>query len=267
MNRSPKFISFLSSILRPFLKFYFRYEITGLSEIRDRPYLFIANHNAGASAEVLILLCAWEKDTDKKIPVYALAHKFVFTNPLTRIFFEALGSVPASYDDAYEVLHSGASLIIFPGGERQVMRPLWKDEERHFYGRLGWAKIAINSKVPVVPIKIDGSHFTNPVFFQSEILSWLLVLPRIMGVKRFPLSVSQVFFTSLALYFGPHGSPWVLGLLAYTCFGIAPLVPILPFKIKIDFLSPISTDNLTPEQLSDKVIAAISNKAVGKSSL
>lgn len=60
-----------------------------------------------------------------------------------------------------------------------------------FGGRTGFLKIGREAGVPIVPMGIRGSHMTGPVLVRSTQLATLLLLPRVMGQKRWALNVAQ----------------------------------------------------------------------------
>lgn len=105
---------------------------------------------------------------------------------------------------------------------------------------MGWAKIALEAGVRVVPIAISGSHSVNPVLWRSVFLARVFGLKRFFALSAFPVTLGQVFWVSLFLgWVGPEVAiPWkILG--ALNLFLWTPLIPIWPARITITFLDPI----------------------------
>ena len=131
-----------------------RLEVTGLENVpKDRPVLFVANHQS--NFDILVLCGTLEcckgfvaKKELKKIPL--LGYWMVHTHCLF-IDREDMKQSMQVIVKAYEQLKDGYSMIIFPEGTRSKGGPV-----KEF--KAGSFKPAIKAKVPVVPITIDGTY-------------------------------------------------------------------------------------------------------------
>lgn len=251
--RDPQFIARFTRLISPGLRLGFRYEIEGGENLLAGPQMLIPNHNSGAPVETFILLCDWVARFGPARPVYGLAHSLVFRDPLGRWFLGKIGGVPATQAQAHAVLRAGASLLVFPGGNWQYARPFWKDRDRDFGGRKGWARIAVETQTPVMPVSIDGSHFINPIFARSRGLATLLVIPRLLGVRWFPVSLAQLLASgAVAAILGPYsGAAAAFG--AYLAFLATPLVPVIPKKVRVRY-HPAIMPGQSADALYDSVV-------------
>ncbi len=232
---------------KPLFRYLFRIEFEGHETLPEESFVFIANHNIGAAIEIMALLDYWHAHF-KERPVYGLSHPFVFKIPGLRSHFLKIGGIPATFDAAFKALDEGASLLIFPGGNFEAVRPFSQRHRCDFGGHKGWAKVALEKNRRIIPISILGSHSVNPVLARTRWLSWALVIPRLLGIRYFPITVSQVIWSTLA--FAAIGSSASLGLglaAAYTVFVLSPLWPIWPAKIRIRFGAPMDLHALTSE--------------------
>ena len=237
-GRSPVAIDRMLRLARPFLRWVFRAEVTGLEKIPAGSYVFIANHNIGALWEILALLETWQEHARGR-EIFGLAHPLAFRIPALGWLTRRMGSVPATYETARAALSSGASLMIFPGGNHEAVRPFWRRHRCDFGGHRGWARIAITNRRAVVPISIVGSHGMNPILWQSRILVKLLLLPWWLGMSSFPVSVSQIVLA--AGVFALFAKTWPLALaLAWVTFVFTPLTACWPAKLRIRIHSPIA---------------------------
>jgi 1-acyl-sn-glycerol-3-phosphate acyltransferase len=257
INRRDKdAIKKLRWLMKPFLC-PFRVEIEGLRDLPSEPFLFIANHNIGAAVEIAALIDAWYSEFEDR-PVFGLTHPFAFRVPLFRTIVSKYGAIPATYDSAYEALASGASLIIFPGGNWEAVRPYSRRFICDLGNHYGWARIALQTKRRVVPISISGSHAVNPVLLRSRWLTTILIIPRLLGLKYFPISISQIFWGALFYFATKSFVPfWLCLLLSFLGFTLTPLIAIWPSKIKIRFGKPIDIQDLTVEMAYARVSADI----------
>jgi len=222
----------------PAFHFLFGCQVKGFEKLQDGPYLFISNHNIGSGIEIFALLDSWKKNQNK--PIYGLAHRIVFKSPPIRHFMQKIGAIPATFDAAVDTLNQGNSLIIFPGGAEEGLRPF---TERHLCDlgqHKGFASIAVASKVSVVPISISGNHMVNPVLIRSKLLARILIVPRMVGLTVFPITLGQIFFSAAAFtIFYSHVPLWVTILAVLFIFFHTPLVPIFPARIKIKVGNPL----------------------------
>jgi len=254
-QRNETFLKILNKTLWPFLKFYFRLSVAGLENIPSEKILIVSNHNIGALVESHSLLFLMNERHPKK--VFGFTHPFIFKIPLCKEYFEAIGAVPATYEVAKEVFANDESLLIFPGGNRQAVRSIWDYKQNHFRWSHGWAKIALEHDVKVLPVTYKNSHFVNPVFVCSRILANILVIPRLLGVKWLPVSLSQILFTALTvLVLKAFALPWYLvALFGFLVFHATVLIPLLPVRVKVQIFPAIkaSEKGWTQAQLEEHV--------------
>jgi 1-acyl-sn-glycerol-3-phosphate acyltransferase len=235
----------------------FPFDVEGLENVPAESCLFIANHNIGAAVEILSLLEIWQTHFKNRV-VYGLAHPFAFRIPGFREELSKMGAIPATYESAYEAFDQGASIIIFPGGNWESCRPFWDRGVCDFGGHYGWAKIGLNSKKRVVPISISGSHSLNPVLLRSRWLTNILILPRLLGLTSFPVSISQIFWGGLLYFLTRHFTAMVTTMPSWLClfsfylgFVFTPLWPIFPGRLRVRFGKPVDLQALT-EGLPEK---------------
>lgn len=105
--------------------------------------------------------------------------------------FAQLGAVRADRHMAVEVLTKWKrDLIVMPGGDRDTWRP-WKDRYKvNFAGRKGYAKTAIQSGVPVVPVANAGAQSTFMVLTDGAPFARAIGLPKLARAEIFPVSLS-----------------------------------------------------------------------------
>jgi 1-acyl-sn-glycerol-3-phosphate acyltransferase len=148
---------------------------------------------------------------------YQLAHNLVLAMPGLSVL-RKFGTVAASHENAHKALESGAALLVYPGGDYEVHRPIWDGNKVDFNGRKGYIRLALEKDVPIVPVVAIGGQETSIFLSRGERLARLLGLDRAFRLKVLPIS--------LAL-------PW--GLNVGDMLGHIPL----PAKITIEVLPPI----------------------------
>jgi 1-acyl-sn-glycerol-3-phosphate acyltransferase len=151
-------------LLGPLLRAAFRPEVRGAENLpRTGGALVASNHLAVLDSFVLPLM------VPRRMAFPAKAE--YFTTPgvvgtLQRWFFSGMGNVPiergngraarAALDTGIGVLREGRLFGIYPEGTRSPDGRLYK-------GRTGVARMALEAKVPVVPVAMVGTDRANPV--------------------------------------------------------------------------------------------------------
>jgi len=238
-------VRFLKRVLRPVLAVVFRPTLEGLENLpAEGPCLLVGNHSAGiglAELSCFAALYASEFGTRRPLAGFALPIGFRVW-PLAAVH-RLLGSVPSTYEGADEALSAGVPLLVFPGGDHETLRPVWQANRVDFGGRRGFLRIARKADVPVVPMGIHGGHYTAPILLRSKALAWALVVPRLLGVKRWGISLLGIIVAGLIL-----AAPlvWPVRLLLVWLWLGSPLIflPIVPWRIRFRIGRPLPPEEL-----------------------
>ncbi len=235
-------------LICPVMRLAHRPRVCGLERLpRDGPYLLVGNHSgAMAISELLALACLWISRMGQR-PLAGMGHPFGFVVWPVRFFIRRLGAIPASVEHALSALARGIPLLVFPGGAQEASRPFWRAGEVDLCGHTGFLRIAHQARAPIVPLRIHGSHLSCPVLWQSRrLLAILLVVPRLLGVKQYPVTLPGVAVSAaLALWLPPLlGLP--LTALAIWAFLASPFpfLPVLPVSIRYQVGEPIPPGEL-----------------------
>lgn len=150
-------------ILFPFLKHYCRdFKVIGLHNLEplQGPCLFVSNH--ASHADTAIILCALPPRHKSMLAVAAAADYFYKNKLIAALVTLVLNTFPfershprRGFLRGKQVLQSGQSLLIFPEGTRA--KP-----SDHLSFKRGFAALACNLGLPVVPICIEGSYNMLP---------------------------------------------------------------------------------------------------------
>ncbi|MEK6892497.1 MAG: lysophospholipid acyltransferase family protein [Nanoarchaeota archaeon] len=152
-------------IVPPIFKLWLR-KVNGLENIpRDEPFIMAANHTS--YYETLLLPCIVVQVLNKKM--HAWVNESYWNNPATKFFLDLWECIPvylgreknlkeknsAAFQSALRYLRNGEIMMIFPEGRRSSDGKLQKAYS-------GAAKLALLSKVPVLPIGVIGSSKVLP---------------------------------------------------------------------------------------------------------
>ena len=151
-------------LLGPILKALFRPWVRGMENIPSTGPVILASNHLSFSDSIFLPL-------QTRRPVVFLAKSEYFTGKgikgaLTRWFFKATGQLPidrsggkaseASLNTGLRVLGQGQVLGIYPEGTRSP-------DGRLFRGRTGIARMALESKVPVIPVAMIDTEKVQPI--------------------------------------------------------------------------------------------------------
>lgn len=195
-----------------FVRRYHRLEIdVDAPELPD-PVLFVANHGFGGIFDLNVLAAhAALEDLHLDRPVTFLTHQLAWTLGVGPVI-EHLGAQPASEQSAADAFAAGHHVIVFPGGDIEAAKSWAHRNEVIFGGRSGFARLAIEQKVPIVPIVTAGAGESLLVLSDGKPLAKALRLDRLLRIKALPVSVSL---------------PWGLSV------GVAGMAPYLPLPTKL----------------------------------
>ena len=122
-------------------------------------------------------------------PITALVHQIAWTLRAGKIA-EAMGGRPASGETAEEAFAAGHNVLVFPGGEVDAAKA-WRDRNRvRFHGRSGFARLAMDHGVPIVPVVTAGAGESLFVISDGVRIARALQLPRLLRLKALPTSAS-----------------------------------------------------------------------------
>jgi hypothetical protein len=117
--------------------------LTGAEQLpASGAFLAVANHSGLGVVESLVLVDTWLEAVGPGVPLAAMAHSSLLRAPLAGALLRAVGAVEATREGAELAVRSGASLLLFPGGDHEAMRPLWRAREVDFAGRRGFIRLA-----------------------------------------------------------------------------------------------------------------------------
>ncbi|MEN8041024.1 MAG: 1-acyl-sn-glycerol-3-phosphate acyltransferase [Actinomycetota bacterium] len=157
---------------------YFRVEVEGIENVpMDGAAVLVANHGGAAfpyDGAMLSLAVANEARIPRRVRV--IGTEIFNMLPGVSHIYRKVGAAYAARDDARELLKRGHLLGVFPEGERGFMKPVWEAYRVGRLGRGGFAELAEEASVPIVPVAIIGSEEVHPAVMVSKRLARLIRL-------------------------------------------------------------------------------------------
>lgn len=127
----------------------------GLERIpADRPLLFVGNHTIYGILDIPLLF--WELWHQKQIYLRPLGDRLHFKVPLWRELVRRFGAVEGSRPNCSRLMEAGESILVFPGGGREVTKRKRERYKLIWKERLGFARLAIRHGCTIVPFAAVG---------------------------------------------------------------------------------------------------------------
>jgi 1-acyl-sn-glycerol-3-phosphate acyltransferase len=187
-RRDPEHIRRTLPAMKAYGDLYHRAVVRGLENIpEDGPVLLVGNHSGGTLiADTFVFSAAFYEHFGPSRDFHQLAHDMVFRVPGARALVAPWGTVPANPQNMKRALDRGAALLVYPGGDWETYRPSWESAQIDFAGRKGFARLALEYDVPIVPVVSIGGQETALFLGQGSRLSRALQLNRLFRIKVFP---------------------------------------------------------------------------------
>jgi 1-acyl-sn-glycerol-3-phosphate acyltransferase len=184
----PAYIARTLPALRLLSEVYFRAEVSGLERIpAEGPVLLVGNHSGGTViADTFVFSEAFYDHFGPQRPFHQLAHDMVFKVPGPRTLVQRYGTVPASPENMRRALHHGAALLVYPGGDEESFRPTWESTKVDFAGRKGFVRLALEQRVPLIPVVALGGQETGLFMGRGRRVARALSLDRVARIRVLP---------------------------------------------------------------------------------
>ncbi|MBI3212194.1 MAG: 1-acyl-sn-glycerol-3-phosphate acyltransferase [Mycobacterium sp.] len=234
--------SLVGDALRRYLRIYHRHTVTFEEKPPDEQVLIVANHGFGGLIDLNVLaMSAVIAKAGLTRPTTVLVHQIAWTLGLGDLI-EALGGKLAGRKAADDALAAGHNVLVFPGGDIDAAKS-WSDRNRiKFDGRDGFARLALDHAIPVLPVVTAGAGDSVLVLSDGRRIAEALKLPDRIRVRTLPVSLSI---------------PWGLSV------GLVGLLPYLPLPSKLrtavlPVIRPIPAEE--PTALAARVIEAMQHR-------
>jgi len=216
---------------RGLYKEWFRVQMRGLEHVpQTGPAMLVANHSGVLPLDAVMLQVGVLDEHPAARSVRMLSADLVYSVPWLAWLARASGHVPANPEEAERLLQAGELVGVFPEGFKGIGKPFSDRYQLQRFGRGGFARTALRTGVPIIPVAIVGAEEIYPM-----VADW----PELAAKLKLP------YFPITPLF------PW---------FGLLGAIP-LPSKWLIEFCDPVSTNGFAPDQCEDaEVIAELADK-------
>ncbi len=155
---------------------YCRLTVEGLENVPSGAAVIVANHTGWAGLDYSNLFLTLYDGTGRTPRV--AVHPSYFRNEKMREAAQKLGFFEVSVGTSTKILDEGGLVTFFPEAEAGNFKPIWKRYQLQPF-RPGFARVALASMAPLVPVAIIGGEDANPTLgsFHLDKLDMPIPLP------------------------------------------------------------------------------------------
>jgi 1-acyl-sn-glycerol-3-phosphate acyltransferase len=166
---------------------WFRVQARGLASIPESgPALIVANHSGVLPLDAIMLQAAVFAEHPAERNLRLLGADLVYTLPVLSSLARRSGHARAAPGEALRLLAAGELVGVFPEGFKGTGKPFSDRYQLQRFGRGGFARIALQAGVPIIPCAIVGAEEIYPMLGNSPALARALRLPYFPLTPLFP---------------------------------------------------------------------------------
>ncbi|QIO09261.1 lysophospholipid acyltransferase family protein [Acinetobacter lanii] len=178
-------------------RFYFKPRFLGSEHLNsDKPAMYVGNHTIYGVFDSPVLIDYLY--TEHKIALVSLADHMHFQVPGWRGLVERMGGIEAYKESAREAMRQGYSVLVFPGGGREVSKRKGEAYQLIWKERYGFIKLAQEFGYEIAPfVALGGDDIFDLAFDANQLLEnkWfqkILSVPKIDQLLRHGEAIPSV---------------------------------------------------------------------------
>ena len=179
-------LAFAKAAVAPVLwlyKHYFRVQTHGIEKVPPGPVLLVSNHSGQLPIDAAMIGCAMLAEAEPPRICRAMIEKWAPTLPFIAPFFARVGQVVGTPENCRRLLAAGETIMVFPEGVRGLNKLFDKRYRLQEFG-LGFMRLALECKVPIVPVAVVGAEEQSVAIFDFKAGA------RLLGFPSLPVSIT-----------------------------------------------------------------------------
>ncbi|OMC57050.1 hypothetical protein A5747_04420 [Mycobacterium sp. IS-836] len=140
-------------------------KVYGIEHVPKRGALLVGNHTLYGVFDLLL----WTAELiERGIMVRGLGEHVLFRVPGSGELLKACGIVPGTRANMRELMRRRDLILVFPGGAREVAKRKGERYQLIWKNRLGFAKMAIEGRYPIVPFASLGIEDALDIILDND---------------------------------------------------------------------------------------------------
>lgn len=171
----------------PLYKYYFDVKLHGREYVQDKPYMVVSNHTGQIPIDGMMICTAFATDMAHPRVLRPLVERYMTSLPFIGRWSSESGAVLGDRVNCLNLLKRGESILVFPEGVRGIAKET-KDHYKLQRFTKGFIRMALSSKVEILPIAVVGAEEFFPYVFHLKKIAKMLSLPALpLSLNLFPL--------------------------------------------------------------------------------
>ena len=194
-------LKYAMAAMAPFIwlfKNYFRVEVNGIEKVPPGRVLLIANHSGQLPLDGAMIGVSMLTQAQPPRAIRSMVEKWVPALPYVSAFMARVGQIVGTPENCRRLLHSEEAILVFPEGARGITK-LWPQRYQLQEFGLGFMRLALETKTPIVPVAVVGAEEQSPAFMNLKPVAKLLGFP---AFNITPTGVPFPLPTKYRIYFG-----------------------------------------------------------------
>jgi 1-acyl-sn-glycerol-3-phosphate acyltransferase len=179
-------------------KNYFRCQTFGIDRIPAGRVLLVSNHGGQLPFDGMMIGVAMLTEGRPPRAIRSMVEKWVGSLPFVSTFFSRVGQIVGTPENCRRLLLNDEAILVFPEGLKGISKLYSQRYQLQEFG-LGFMRLALETKTPVVPVAVVGSEEQAPAMMN------LTTVGKLLGMPALPVTPYGLPFplpTKYRIYFG-----------------------------------------------------------------
>ncbi len=169
-------------VLYPLYKNYFKVRTFGMDKIpKDTPFIVAANHSGQIPIDGMLTVMSFILEKENPTILRGMAERFLFKVPFVGKLALESGTILGDRKNCRYLLNHDESIMVFPEGVKGIAKSTPEFYQLKDF-TLGFYRLALEKKIPIIPIAIVGAEEFYPYVYHNKTLA------NILGVPALPLT-------------------------------------------------------------------------------
>ncbi len=177
---------------------YFRVQTYGIEKVPKGRVLLISNHSGQLPWDASMIGVSLLLEGQPPRAIRSMVEKWTARLPYVSTFFSRVGQIVGTPENCRRLLEADEAILVFPEGVRGITK-LWPQRYQLQDFGLGFMRLALETKTPIVPIAVVGAEEQAPALLDLKPLAKLVGFPALpVTPQLIPLPLP----TRYHIYFG-----------------------------------------------------------------